>query len=326
MRSLSELLLLEKLESTNLLEQVVWEYLRPELSYSAIEKAKFLSKEELILGLEEYIHFKTLPLWKSLINKQNLTLFLNSKNEETKSLAKDYLEDLIEIKKVKGKFNLQSNTFKFNEELYKDIFQALSPSVDIQESEILKQQFSLLEESHDQWIDASLEKSPEGYKLIIGEVQEKTVSPWAEKMIKTVSSLTLASLLFSSVSFADDSNKAIDYATKAVMAQPEVKEIVDKTIDSATKEAEKIVQETGTKIPVTIIGYGVKVVRDKAVKIQGKSPLKELPMDYSLAVGLESYSVGLQGDNPLVKDSKYWLQNTGSGKENKIELGIKFDF
>ena len=228
---------------------------------------------------------------------------------------------------------MKTYNFKISDASVGATLQSLNYDIDLSEVENFKEQLNLLEESDDQYFDAVLSYNGKNFTLTLGQkeniIAERT-SFWKQNLVTAIKAGVLCTAIFamSEVKADEETKAAISSATKAGMAQPEVKEMVKKTIKSAEKNAKEFVKETGSEIPATIVGYGLKSAVEGKVQMKGKG-LKQLgvPMDYDIAVGFDSsYSLGVGGKNPYMKGSDYKLEGTHKSGEQKIEMKVNFEF
>lgn len=314
-------------------EKIVLAFLTPEISLEAIEQAKKLSKEELSEALASYYDASTANLFHSCLNWSNIEVYLKEENEQLRTFIKDWLSQQDNFKNIKGQINLDTLNFKLTNEKVKLVLTNLDFDIDLSEVDNFKHQLDLLEESSNQYFDACLLYNGKSFVLSLGQIEYKQperVVFWKTHLSSAVKATLLASILFAATDLKaeDDTKRAISHATKAVMAQPEVKEAVDRTIKNAEKNAKEFVKETGTTIPATVIGYGIKTAVEGKVQVKGKG-LKDLgvPMDYDIAVGFDnSYSLGVGGKNPYMKGSDYKIEGSKQGNEQKIQMKVNFEF
>lgn len=314
-------------------EKIVLAFLTPEISLEAIEQAKKLSKEELSEAISVYYDSSTANLFHSCLNWSNIEIFLKEENDQLRTYLNDWLGQQENFKTIKGQINLKTLNFKVNNDKVKSVLTLLDFDIDLSEIDNFKNQLELLDESIDQYFDACLLFNGKGFVLSLGQVEYKQperVDFWKTHLSSAIKATVLASILFAATDLKanDDAKRAISHATKAVMAQPEVKEAVDRTIKNAEKNAKEFVKETGTTIPATVIGYGIKSAVEGKVQVKGKG-LKDLgvPMDYDIAVGFDnSYSLGVGGKNPYMKGSDYKIEGSKQGSEQKIQMKVNFEF
>lgn len=315
------------------IEKIILAFLTPEISLEAIEQAKKLSKEELSEAMAVYYDSSTANLFHSCLNWSNIEVYLKQENDQLRSFMSEWLYQQENFKTIKGQINLKSLNFKVNNEKVKSVLTNIDFDIDLSEVENFKAQLELLDESADQYFDACLLFNGKSFSLSLGQVEYKQperVDFWKNNLTTALKATVLCSILFATTDLKaeDDTKRAISYATKAVMAQPEVKEAVDKTIKNAEKKAKEFVKETGTTIPATVIGYGIKTVVEGKVQVKGKG-LKDLgvPMDYDIAVGFDnSFSLGVGGKNPYMKGSDYKIEGSKQGSEQKIQMKVNFEF
>ena len=315
------------------LEKIVKAFLTPEISLEAIELAKKMAKEELEEGLSLYYDNSTANLFNSCLNWSNIDIFLKTDNQNLIVAVKEWLVIQENFKQVKGQINLKTYNFKINDSAVGSTLQTLNYDIDLSEVANFKEQLSLLDESDDQYFDAVLNYNGKSFNLTLGQketVIAERISFWKQNLVTAIKAGVLVTAIFamSEVKADEQTKAAISTATKAVMAQPEVKEMVSKTIKSAEKNTKEFVKETGSEIPATIVGYGLKSALDGKVQMKGKG-LKKLgvPLDYDIAVGFDSsYSLGVGGENPYMKGSDYKIEGSHTSGEQKIQMKVNFEF
>lgn len=318
------------------LEQIVFDYLNPEISLSALENSKDLSTEELIEGLNHYCDITTEKLFMSVLNWNNISVFLQCDNISVTENVKSWILSQEEFKNIKGSLNLKTLSFKLENSHLKIVLEKIKFNIDLSEVEQFIEQLSLLEESTDVTYPATLKWSHNSFILTIGQdqlINQDRTSWWKDNLVKPIQAATIVGMIFTaSMASAQDSNfkesDALKYATKAAMAHPDVKNTVDSITKAAEKKAVDMVKESGTEIPVTVVGYGIKVATEQKVQVKGKVPLSlSSPLQYDLAIGFNnSYQMGVSGDAPLIKDATYKIQGSKNGSEQKIEMKLNFDF
>lgn len=316
------------------IEKIIVAFLTPEISLEAIEQAKKISKEELLEGLNAFYDPTTANLFHSCLTWSNVELFLQSENQDLQAYLKEWLQTQDKFKTIKGLFNLQNFNFKVSDNSLQKVLNQTQYAVNLEEVDNFKQQLDLLEESHNQYFDATLVFDGKQFTLHMGEKETITaerVNFWKENLSSVIKASMLCGMIFAAGEIRasdDDTQRAISHATKAVMAQPEVKEAVDRTVKNAEKAAKEFVKETGTTIPATVVGYGIKSAVEGKVQMKGKG-LKSLgvPMDYDIAVGFDnSYSLGVGGKNPYMQNSNYKIEGIQNKQEQKIQMKVNFEF
>lgn len=301
---------------------------------SLYKEIKNIELEEMVELLNSQCDEVIIQALENYINKSNYSfLFDKISNNEGKKSIKVICARMEDFKVIKGTVNIKNNSFKMNDISYQCFLNNLKEDeLILDELVSFKNNLELLGEEITT-IEGVLKLENGLYHLKIGnsldlETNERT-SFWNSQISAPLKASMLIGVLFGSNFAMADESDAVKYATKAAMAQPEVKEFVDQTIQSAEKRAKQVVEATGSQVPVTVIGYGIKSAIDQKVELNGKKALRQIgiPMDYNIAVGFDSsYSIGLGGSNPLINKSTYKIEGTQIKGEQKIELKLNFDF
>lgn len=319
------------LDHMSFLEQVVSDFINPEISTKAIESAKMLNQEELANGLEYYTNLNTLSLWQSLLNKDNMLIYLTSTNPLIIEMFNNFVKNHPDFNKIKAFYNPKTKICKIEEQKVGIILSKQNPMVFSDEIEDTINQLNELDEDININLPVTLENQQNGsFEMILGEKPEPKKSVWKDKLISPLNAMILTSAILMSVgAFAqdNDSKNAINSATKAAMANPAVKKAFDDTTDKIVKNAEDIVRESGSEIPVVIIGYGAKLAKDKEVKYKGKvGGTSIVPINYEMGLGINGYHMQISGDNPLDNKGKYYIKGSGNSGDTKVQLGLEWSY
>lgn len=325
----------EELTDLSSLEQVVFSYLQGNLESKIIVKT--LSASEIDLGLNNYLDNSTMDLWLSAVNLQNLNLFLKLNNLEINTQLKNWIGIQSDLKIIKCQVNLETLNCKLEQNNLTGIFSQLNISVDCSEITEFVASLQLVEESANQYFAAQLIFINGGYKLVVGDgenQESERINWWQQNLVKPIQIATVCLALFAANGAkADDAQKdaAINAARGAIMSTEqgkEIKETVEQLQKKVTQAAEKIVKESGTEIPVTVVGYGVKAAMDKKVEIK-KTSLQSigLAMDANMAIGFDgSMNLGIGGKTPFLDNGNYKIQGATGGGANSIEMKLNFEF
>jgi hypothetical protein len=323
-------------QPTNLtsVEKIVLAYLQGE--GDSKELVKKIPLSELDHSLTHYVDEVTLPLWLNVLSVKTLPLFLQLKNSDITTYLKDWLREQKDLHELPCEVNLASWHCKLKDSNLTKIFTELNLPVDCSEVEPFVSSLKLLEESPNQYFTAQLIYLNHGYKLVLGEGENQEanrINWWQQNLVKPVQIAVVCMALFGAVEAqADDqSGAALNAAKNAALSTEQgkqIKETVDQLQKRVTKAAEKMVKETGTQIPVTVVGYGVKAAIDQKVEIKNTSLNSlGLAMDANMAIGFDgTMNLGVGGKTPFLDNGKYKLEGTtGSGKQS-IEMKLNFEF
>lgn len=333
MLNLSELKKLVNAEPTaNLgsVEQMVLSFLKGEKE--ALSLVKTLSGGDLELGINNYLEDSTLELWLAALSLNNLNLFIKVNNRELNLKLKDWVLQNSELATLKAEVNLETLHCKLPEINLTAIFVELNIPVDCSQIPEFTASLQLVDESPNQYFASQLVRINGGYKLVVGDGEnqvEERISWWKENLVKQIQIATVCVALFGAIEVkADDTAAALNAAKGAALAIPEVKETVEQVSKRVTKAAEKIVEETGTKIPVTVVGYGVKAAIDQKVEVK-KINLNSLglAMDSSMAIGFDgTVNLGLGGKTPMLDNGTYKIQGSTGNGNSSVEFKLNFGF
>lgn len=345
MNNLNKLKLLVK-QSTQVpelsdLEQIVLDYLTPEISLQALEAVKDISRADLQMGIEEFSDESTKKLWLSVLNWQNFSLFLNQADHLYDDEVKEWSVQQGPMQVIGGEFNVQKLSFKLSDSTLHNLFSKLNFNFNLSEVLAFAEQLKFLDETLDQYFPAKLVWQAGEYKLLVGQEskvssQTSRVNWWQEHLAKPIQAVSICIVLFSSVNAlaqSSDVSSAVEHAKQAALQQPGIKEKVQdmsKKVENLGKDLANQVKDTPAEIPVTIVGYGVKAAVDQKIEVKGKNvEIKSLgvAVDYNLAVGFDSsVQMGIGGKNPLMDQGTYKLQGVKNHQEEKIELNLNFEF
>lgn len=315
------------------IETIVRDFLSPEISLEAIERAKSLDNENLKNALELYFNEYSKNLFISCLNLNNLYVFLDIESQEIKKEVKEWIIHQDSLKTIKGKLNPETLSFKPNDPIYSNILTKLDFQYNLNEIIPFKESLVLIEENPNQYFDSVLEMNDSILTLQFGQISQKETKRqefWKNSLISGVSaSLIIGSLFINSAQAEEgDVDRAIKHGTKALMRTDSVKEIVKEKTDKAEETVKEFAEETGLTVPVVVVGYGIKSIVDKKVQVQGKG-LKALgvSMRYNMAVGFDSkVYMGVSGDNPYMKNSNFKIEGTHQPGEQKLEMKLNIDF
>lgn len=289
-----------------------------------------IDETQLAIGLNQYLSIETVEFFNVFLNDKTINLYLEeSENPLILEILKNHLnsEHLIEI-------NLESKKIKFLDAVQGKIFQKIYPNVVLTQKNFMDDlSLILIEKNPSITFEAVLKLTDhDAFLITIKNIHSFTSQNSEDSdffvhnltLIKTSLTMSFICLsLYSTEAYADNdkNDEAIKMTTKAFANTELGKESLKKIKNNTKEQVNDIINNNpDAKIPMALLGYGVKTLQDNGIKLKHKNDLLLDDTTYEVLLN-NDLNFSMKGKNPLMDKSNYEI----NANTKKIELNVKFD-
>jgi hypothetical protein len=125
----------------------------------------------------------------------------------------------------------------------------------------------------------------------------------------------------------EDEKRAIDHITRGISQEFQLESKFKMVQVSATNYIKHNISEAAAEVPAFIIGSGSQIIIQKKISFRGKTPI--LGNRYELLLKRSVFQLKLEGKNPFMDDSKYWILGNNDRTAQSslgVQLGLAFYF
>lgn len=286
-----------------------------------------LNEDEIMYGLAHYLDQDTENFWKKFLTPQTINMYLNLlDNSSIINIFNKMKEEIPE--NLSGILNILNQQIIFSDSFWGKIIKTFNPyqSYDVGEIDLLKD-LTQSEVNYPIMINYSAELNTLSFVIKNSMINFPHIEEYFLSSMDIIKNTAIISLVITSLysvnGHAQDSDvkNALLKSAQALEETAPIKSTM-KTIQNKGSNDVKKFQESNpdASIPLAILGYGVKSIKEKGVSINSKSSLFEQEIGYKMVLGKE-LKVNIDTNNPFIDKSKVSI----GGTKSKVEANVVFD-